>query len=49
MKFVLVNNMTPREPSVCATCSRRSNEVTYTIFPHRDTIVEFSATPDGEW
>jgi hypothetical protein len=22
MKFVLVNNMTPREPSVCATCSR---------------------------
>ena len=45
MTFVLVNNMAPRNASVCAKCSRPLDGATCTIFPPRGAIAGSSATP----
>jgi hypothetical protein len=51
MKFVVVNNMAPRNPSVCATCSRRWSEATCMIFPPQSAIVGSVLPPmdGGGW
>ena len=47
MKFVLVNNIAPRNPSVCAEClfATAGTGLFYTIFPPQSAIAGSSATP----
>jgi hypothetical protein len=48
MKFVVVNNGTPRNVSVCAACARPLERGYLHDLPYRDAIAGSSATP-GEW
>jgi hypothetical protein len=49
MKFVLVNDMSLRGPSVCTECSRPLERATCMIFAPQSAIAGSSATPNGWW